>query len=210
MNDPLKIYILDDHQIVIDGINLMLAGTTDMQVVGAQTSAAAAMQEIGALRPDILICDVNMPDMTGIEVSKLLHKSIPSLSILILTMMDDVHVLNELLATGVKAFVLKNKGKDELINAIRTVASGNNFFSAEIMKQVLSAAKSINKPEKLTLREIEIIKLIASGKTSGEIAGTLFISENTVETHRRNILRKTKTHSGMELINYARQHKVIG
>ncbi len=210
MKEPLKVYILDDHQIVIDGINLMLAGTADMQVIGQQTNAAAAMQEIAALRPDILICDVNMPDMTGIEVSKLLHKSMPSLSILILTMMDDVHVLNELLATGVKAFVLKNKGKDELINAIRTVASGNNFFSAEIMKQVLSAAKSINKPEKLTLREIEIIKLIASGKTSGDIAGTLFISENTVETHRRNILRKTKTHSSMELINYARQHKVIG
>ncbi len=204
-----KIYIIDDHQIVIDGIRLMLSGIEDMEVIGDHTDPIAALKEINAQTPDILICDVNMPGMGGIEVCKILRRDHPGIAILILTMMDNVHVLNELLATGVKGFVLKNKGKDELINAIRTVSSGNNFFSAEVMKQVLAASRSIQKQEKLTLREIEIIKLIASGQTTAQISKVLFISEHTVETHRRNILRKTNTHSGVELIIYARDNGIV-
>lgn len=205
----IKLYLLDDHQIVIDGLKLMLENTPGMQLVGENTNPEKALVELSTLQPDVLICDVNMPGMTGIELSKTLSKTNSKINILILTMIDSVHTLNELLDSGVKGYVLKNKGREELITAIQTVASGNNFFSAEIMRQVLAAAKSIDKPQRLTTREIEIIKLLAKGLSSPEIAERLFISENTVETHRRNILRKTNTHSTVELINYSRSNHII-
>lgn len=205
----IKIYVLDDHQIVIDGLKLMLENIPGVKLIGENTNPEKAMIELQQLRPNILICDVNMPGMTGIEVSKTLKKCQSEIHILILTMIDSVHTLNELLDSGVKGYVLKNKGKEELITAIHTVATGNNFFSAEIMRQVLTAAKSIDKPQRLTPREIEIIKLLSKGMSSVEIADQLFISENTVETHRRNILRKTNTHSTVELLNYSKSHHII-
>lgn len=205
----IKIYILDDHQIVIDGLKLMLENTAGMMLVGENTNSEKALAELGSVKPDVLICDINMPGITGIELSKTLKKTNPEINILILTMIDSVHTLNELLDSGVKGYVLKNKGREELITAIQTVAAGNNFFSAEIMRQVLTAAKSVDKPQRLTSREIEIIKLLAKGMNSSEIAGQLFISDNTVETHRRNILRKTNTHSTVELINYSKSNHII-
>lgn len=205
----IKLYLLDDHQIVIDGLKLMLENTPGMQLIGENTNPEKALAELNTLEPDVLICDVNMPGMTGIELSKTLSNTNTKINILILTMIDSVHTLNELLDSGVKGYVLKNKGREELITAIQTVASGNNFFSAEIMRQVLAAAKSIDKPQRLTTREIEIIKLLAKGLSSPDIAEKLFISENTVETHRRNILRKTNTHSTVELINYSRSNHII-
>lgn len=207
--NAIRIYIVDDHQIVIDGLKLMLENTPGMLLVGENTSPEKALEELQTLKPDVLICDVNMPGITGIEVSKTLKKNSPEINILILTMIDSVHTLHELLDSGVKGYVLKNKGKEELINAIRTVAEGHNFFSAEIMRQVLAAAKNVDKPQRLTSREIEIIKLLSKGLNSHDIAGQLFISENTVETHRRNILRKTNTHSTVELINYSKDNHII-
>jgi two-component system nitrate/nitrite response regulator NarL len=205
----IRIYIVDDHQIVIDGLKLMLENTSGMTLVGDNTHPEKALEEVNQLQPDVLICDVNMPGMTGIELSKTLKKQNSKINILILTMIDSVHTLNELLDSGVKGYVLKNKGREELISAIQAVASGNNFFSAEIMRQVLAAAKNIDKPQRLTTREIEIIKLLAKGLNSNEIAEQLFISENTVETHRRNILRKTNTHSTVEMINYSKSNHII-
>ena len=205
----IRIYIVDDHQIVIDGLKLMLENTPGMTLVGDNTNPEKALEELNQLQPDVLICDVNMPGITGIELSKTLKKQHPKINILILTMIDSVHTLNELLDSGVKGYVLKNKGREELITAIQTVATGNNFFSTEIMRQVLAAAKNIDKPQRLTTREIEIIKLLAKGLNSNEIAEQLFISENTVETHRRNILRKTSTHSTVELINYSKSNHII-
>ncbi|HET9054844.1 MAG TPA: response regulator transcription factor [Cyclobacteriaceae bacterium] len=205
----IKIYLLDDHQIVIDGIKLMLENTPGMQLVGENINSEKALAELGAAKPDVLICDINMPGITGIELSKIVKKAHPEINILILTMIDSVHTLNELLDSGVKGYVLKNKGREELITAIQAVATGNNFFSAEIMRQVLTAAKNIDKPDKLTAREIEIIKLLARGLSSSEIADQLFISNNTVETHRRNIMRKTNTHTTVELINYSKSNHII-
>jgi len=204
-----RVYVLDDHQIVIDGIKLMLENVSDVQIVGTQTSPLIALEELKELKPDILISDITMPGMTGIELSKIVAKNLPTVCILILTMVDSTTALSDLLDSGIRGYILKNKGKDELINGIRTVASGNNYFSPEIMKQILVAAKNIDKPQQLTTREIEVIRLLALGKNSSEIADRLFISENTVETHRRNILRKTNTHSTVELINYSRANHVI-
>ena len=205
-----KVYILDDHQIVVDGIKLMLENVPDIEIVGSQTDPALALEQLQNLKPDVLICDITMPGMTGVEISKLVSKTSPSISILILTMVDTTTVLSELLESGIKGYILKNKGKDELIGGIRAVASGNNYFSPEIMQQILNAAKNLDKPQTLTVREIEIIKLLAQGMSSSQIAAKLFISENTVETHRRNILRKTNSHSTVELINYSRAHHLIG
>jgi DNA-binding NarL/FixJ family response regulator len=205
-----SVYILDDHQIVVEGVRLMLENVPDIEIVGTQTSPEMALEELKILKPDILISDITMPGMSGIELSKHLSKQLPSVSILILTMIDSTTALNDLLESGIKGYILKNKGRDELIGGIRAIAQGQNYFSPEIMKQILTAARNIDKPQQLTIREIEIIKCLASGLNSSEIAGKLFISENTVETHRRNILRKTNTHSTIELINYSRANHVIG
>ena len=202
------IFILDDHQIVIDGVRMMLEGAPGLQVVGSSTQPEAALTEIAALKPDAIICDVHMPGMTGIEVSKRLRKSHPAMRILILTMANDPALIQELMLSGVHGIVLKSKGRDELLAALETIRQGT-FFSDDLIRQATALSHTAQKPERLTLREIEIIKLLAAGRTSPQIAAGLFISEHTVETHRRNILRKTGTHTTVDLINYARRNSIV-
>ena len=202
-----KIYIVDDHQLIIDGVKLMLANSAH-KVVGENKSAAKALDEITALQPDIVITDISMPEMTGVELVKRLKQQNSSLKILVLSMFDNPALLSDLMSSNIAGFVLKDKGKDELIYAIEQVARGQIYFSPEIMQHLLSFRKQ-NDTQRLTLREIEIIKLLNEGLNSSQMANRLFISENTVETHRRNILRKTDTHSATELLRYARDNKVI-
>ncbi|WP_293300054.1 response regulator transcription factor [Pedobacter sp. UBA4863] len=202
-----NIYIIDDHQLVIDGIQLMVAGN-GINVVGSSNSAKTALEEIITLKPDLVISDISMPEITGVELVKRLKQQMPALKILMLSMFDNPTLLNDLMHSNINGFVLKNKGKDELLYAIEQIAKGHVYFSTEIMQYLLSFKKNNNSPH-LTLREIEIIKLLDKGLNSSQMANTLFISENTVETHRRNILRKTDTHSATELLRYARDNKLI-
>lgn len=205
--DETKIYIVDDHQLIIDGVKLMLADTP-YKIIGESVTASKVLHEIEELKPSIVITDISMPDITGVELSRVLKQKYPSVKILVLSMFDNPTLLNELLDSNIAGFVLKNKGKEELIYAIEQVSKGQVYFSAEIMQHLLSLRKSSDLP-RLTLREIEIIKLLDTGLNSLQMAKRLFISENTVETHRRNVLRKTNTHSATELLRYARDNKVI-
>ncbi len=202
-----KIYIVDDHQLIIDGVKLMLSNTA-FQIIGESNSATRALQEIVELRPNIVITDISMPEMTGVELVRRLKQQDPTLKILVLSMFDNPTLLDDLMASNISGFVLKDKGKDDLIYALEQISKGQIYFSPEIMQHLISIRKEITAP-RLTLREIEIIRLLDEGLNSSQMAERLYISENTIETHRRNILRKTDTHSATELLRYARHTKMI-
>lgn len=202
-----KIYIVDDHQLIIDGIKLMLADA-ECEIVGESKSAVKALNEIVKLQPTLVISDISMPEMTGIELIRRLRQQMPDLKILVLSMFDNPALLSDLMQSNINGFVLKDKGKEDLIYAIEQIAKGQIYFSPEIMQHLLGFRKN-NDAIRLTLREIEIIRLLDQGLNSAQMANKLCISENTVETHRRNILRKTDTHSATELLRYARDNKVI-
>ena len=206
--EKIRIFIVDDHQLVIDGIKTMLAGVADFFLCGESNDAIDALMKIESVKPDIVLTDVSMPEMTGIEFSKRLKKQYPHIKILVLSMFDNGQLIKQLANTGINGYILKNKGKDELIAALKSIAGGTNYFTEEIKAHIRNN-QITHEAVALTSREIEIIGLTAKGLSSAQIATKLFISENTVETHRRNIYRKTNAHSAIELLNYVKAHHLM-
>ena len=206
----LKIYIVDDHQMLIDGLKALLSGETHLSVVGQNTLPKIASQEIAKLCPEIVLTDINMPEMDGIELTKEIKKTNPEVKVIALSMFGERETISDMLKAGVSAYILKNTGKQELLNAIDKVANGGTFFSDEVadeMKKVNTTSES--KEITLSLREIEVVELIAKEYTNAKIAEALFISERTVETHRKNIFRKTDTKSVIGLLKYCVDKRII-
>lgn len=207
-----KIYIVDDHQIMIDGISALLKNNKQFQIIGTNTSPLQAMAEFSVKLPDILITDINMKEMSGIELSKKVKELYPSVNILALSMHGDRQTISDMLEAGISGYVLKNTGMEELNTALTKIANGQLFFSDEVTVELM---KAINEPKvqketvNLTTRELEIVKLISMELSNAEIGEKLFISERTVETHRKNIFRKTNTKSVAGLIKLAIEQKII-
>lgn len=206
----LKIYIVDDHQMLIDGLKALLSDEPHLSIVGENTLPKVAVKEIAEYRPDIVLTDINMPEMDGIELTTEIKKANPELKVIALSMFGERETISDMLKAGVSAYILKNTGKQELLMAIEKVSNGGTFFSdevsAEMMKySTISDSKEIN----LSLREIEVIELIAKEYTNAKIAEALFISERTVETHRKNIFRKTDTKGVIGLIKYCVEKRII-
>lgn len=206
----LKIYIVDDHQMLIDGLKALLSDETNISLVGESTSARTALKEIGEYRPDIVLTDINMPDMDGIELTREVKKRQPEVKLIALSMYGERETISDMLKAGVSGYILKNTGKQELLKAITKVASGGTFYSEEVTAEMMrtypeQAAREIS----LSAREIEVIELIAKEYTNAMIAEALFISERTVETHRKNIFRKTDTKSVIGLLKYCVDKRII-
>jgi len=206
----LKIYIVDDHQMLIDGLKALLSDEKHISLVGENTSAKVALKEVGEYRPDIVLTDINMPEMDGIELTREIKKQQPEVKVIALSMYGERETISDMLKAGVSAYILKNTGKQELLKAIEKVASGGTFFSDEVSAEMMrtypeQAAKEIS----LSQREIEVIELIAREYTNAKIAEALFISERTVETHRKNIFRKTDTKSVIGLLKYCVDKRII-
>ncbi len=206
----LKIYIVDDHQMLIDGLKALLSDEKHISLVGENTSAKVALKEVGEYRPDIVLTDINMPEMDGIELTREIKKQQPEVKVIALSMYGERETISDMLKAGVSAYILKNTGKQELLKAIEKVASGGTFFSDEVSAEMMrtypeQAAKEIS----LSQREIEVIELIAQEYTNAKIAEALFISERTVETHRKNIFRKTDTKSVIGLLKYCVDKRII-
>lgn len=206
----LKIYIVDDHQMLIDGLKALLSDETNISLVGESTSAKTALKEIGEYRPDIVLTDINMPDMDGIELTREVKKRQPEVKLIALSMYGERETISDMLKAGVSGYILKNTGKQELLKAITKVASGGTFYSEEVTAEMMrtypeQAAREIS----LSAREIEVIELIAKEYTNAMIAEALFISERTVETHRKNIFRKTDTKSVIGLLKYCVDKRII-
>jgi two-component system nitrate/nitrite response regulator NarL len=206
----LKIYIVDDHQMLIDGLKALLGDEKHISIVGENTLPKVAAKEIVDYRPDIVLTDINMPEMDGIELTKEIKKTNPDTKVIALSMFGERETISDMLKAGVSAYILKNTGKQELLNAIEKVSNGGTFFSDEVSAEMMKVSPiSNNKEITLSLREIEVIELIAKEFTNAKIAEALFISERTVETHRKNIFRKTDTKSVIGLLKYCVERKII-
>ncbi len=212
-DSKLKIFIVDDHQILIDGIESMLKGIAEFEVVGKSLDGNLALQFLSENHVDVLLTDLYMPKMTGIELTQKVKKKFPTVKVLALSVSYDVSIVHDLMDAGISGFLIKTIGRDELIEAINQIAKGNIYFSREVSNEILRSLSNRNDVEEenyhLTDREIEIVKLIAQEFSNGEIANKLCISERTVETHRKNIYRKTNTKTIVGLIKYAVERKLI-
>jgi len=204
-----KVFIVDDHQMVIDGIKLMIEGQPDLCIVGSSTQPLEVADLLEHTPVDILITDVGMPGMSGVELSRAVKSRYPHIKIMALSMFGDSQVVAEMIDAGISGYVLKNAGKKELIEALIKIAEGQKYFDQDITLQLMKSFKRSQEEVRLTDREIEIIRMIEKDMTTREIAETLFISERTVETHRKNILHKTNTQTVVGLLKYAYERKII-
>jgi two-component system nitrate/nitrite response regulator NarL len=214
----IKILIVDDHEVVRDGLKNILLSLNNVSIAGEAANGEDAIAFYDSLKPDIVIMDISMPGMNGIEATRIIKENDPNARILILTMHDNQEYLNQIIRSGAKGFVLKNTDKEELLDAVKTVASGENFFSKDISKLIIEnyirSAKETDKNEgfkevPLTKREIEILKYIAEGNSNQEIANKLYISYNTVDTHRKNIMHKLSIKNTAGLVRYAIEKGLI-
>ncbi|WBO85206.1 response regulator transcription factor [Hymenobacter yonginensis] len=225
MNDsllsPARTHVLlaDDHPLVIEGIKMLLRQEHDIRVVAQATTGAEALRCLHS-HPEVsvAIVDLNMPNMSGVELTRQIHRQRPDVRVLALSMFYDHASVTEVLEAGGAGYLLKNTSKAELSEAIRVVAAGNTFFSPEVGAMLLQnmqasakkrATAAAGQPVELTSREKEVLQLVAREFSNAHIAEQLFISERTVETHRRNILAKTNCKSVVGLIQYALRHRLI-
>ena len=212
MKEHIKVAIVDDHQIVIDGITALLQSHDRIKIVAVSTSSKHMLEELSNRKVDILLTDIMMPEMNGQELAKAVKKKFPDVRILALSMSGQGDIVNSMINdSDISGYVLKNIGKEELTAAIEKIYNGGIYFTDEVLNELerYSNVQKDNEEAHLTAREIEIIKLIEKEYSNKDIADALFISERTVETHRKNIFRKTKTSSVIGLIKYAYEHGLI-
>ncbi len=208
-----RLLIADDHQMFVDGLKSLLEDEKELCVVGEAKNGYEVLEICDRESVDIVIMDINMPLMDGIQTSRELSKKHPFVKILGLSMYNDRDYISDILKAGALGYVLKNTGKENLLNAISTLQSGSHYLSEEVRKTLLSSfIKNVpyeHVMEKLSDREKEVLECIASGRTTAEIGEKLFISKNTVETHRKNLLYKLKARNTAELVNNAYKHRLI-
>lgn len=208
----LKLALVDDHQIVIDGLKSMLKNNPRYEVVIECNHPEKMMDLLKMQTVDILLTDIMMPGMDGVELAKAVKKSYPSIKIMALSMNGEGVLIHRMIEeAGISGYVLKNIGQSEFLHALDKIAEGGVYFSEEVMKEMINYSAIQKKQEAihLTSREIEIIRLIERELSNRQIAELLCLSERTVETHRKNIFRKTGTNSVLGLIKFAYEHKLI-
>jgi two-component system response regulator NreC len=217
--DKIRVLLADDHTLVRSGIATILHGNKDFLVVGEAEDGEEAVRKTGELKPTVVVLDLSMPKLSGIEATKIIKKKHPGVNVLVLTMHENEEYVYQILKSGAAGYVLKSAGKEELIAAIRAAAKGDKFFSPRIsqimaegyvrrVEQVATEAEPGDVP--LTRREREVLVLVVEGKTNQQIADHLFISPRTVDTHRTNIMQKLNIHDIANLVRYAMEHGIKG
>jgi DNA-binding NarL/FixJ family response regulator len=209
MQKRITLFVIDDHQMLIDGIRSLLANDERFEIVGEALRCQDALEKLKKVKADILLTDINMPEMDGIEFARLVRRTNPDQKILALSMFGEKSTIVEMVESGVAGYILKNTGKQELVAALTTIAAGGKFFSEEVTTELKRVDVEHDKRYILTTREREIVKNIAMGLSHTEIGEKLFISPRTVDTHRTNIMRKLEVNSIAELIKVAMQLKMI-
>lgn len=203
----IKIFLAEDQQLFVEGLKQLLADQEDIAFEGTANNGREALTAILESVPDLCMLDINMPEMDGISLAIRLKKEHPQLPIIMLSTHTNKEFIKDLVSIGVEGFVIKNADKDELVQAIRTVASGGQWFSDILQPEIAETRKEIeNHPDHLKLlskRELEILRLIGQGFSSVEIAEKLFLSAHTVDTHRRNIMLKLNMNNLAALVRYA-------
>ena len=212
MSKELKIVIVDDHQMFIDGVRSLLRNEKNLVFVHEANYASDALDYISKNEVDLLITDISMPGMSGTELTKLVKEEYPHIKILVLTMYNDPSIINEILQSEAEGYILKNTNKQELVNGINKIMDDGTYYSNEVIKLMRNNTKASGIPntkEELTPREIEILKLVCEEFTTADIAEKLFISPHTVDTHRKNILKKSGHKTIVGLIKYAFEHSIL-
>ena len=204
-----NLFIVDDHQMVVEGLISLLSNEKKYPIVGFSNQPKNVMEQLEELDVHLLLTDINMPEMSGVELTRCVKKKFPHIKVLALSMFGERQVIKEMIDAGVSGYILKNTGKKELIEALDKLVIGETFFGEEVTKELIKSFSNNNEDSHLTNREIEIVRLIEKENSNKKIADLLFISERTVETHRKNIFRKTGTQSIVGLLKYAYEHKII-
>lgn len=218
-DDPIRVLVVDDHALFRRGLEMVLAQETDIEVVGEAGDAEAAVDRAAELLPDVVLLDVRMPKGSGIEACVAIKEVAPSARIIMLTISDEEADLYEAIKAGATGYLLKEISIDEVAAAVRAVHDGQSLISPAMASKLLTefalmAKRSHERTQqvptpRLTERELEVLKLVARGLNNRDIARELFISENTVKNHIRNILEKLQLHSRMEAVVYAVREKLL-
>jgi two-component system, NarL family, nitrate/nitrite response regulator NarL len=209
----IRIVIVDDHQMLVDGLSAIVSSNPEIELLKTYTNGNLLLEDLDSLQPDLVLTDISMPEIDGYELTKKIKSDFPEIQVIALSMFGSITEINRMLEAGISGYVLKNVGNKELIEAIQKVAAGKMHFSDDITEEMAKNAhaksvKTENKPN-LTDRELEILKLIVQEYNNAEIADKLFISERTVETHRKNMIRKFSTKTIVGLIKYVLDNKLI-
>jgi DNA-binding NarL/FixJ family response regulator len=213
----LRILVADDHNLVRRGVKALLEERPEWRICGEAATGREVIDKAARLKPDIIILDISLPDLNGLEAARRIRKESPSTEVLILSMHYSDQLIREIVDAGVRGFIVKSDSERDLVIAVETLARHKPFFTSYATEVILSkfnsggsvtkVPKSIG--ERLTSREREILQLIAEGKTSKEVASALSINIKTAETHRANIMRKLEMHSVTQLVHYAVRNQII-
>lgn len=211
---PIRILITDDHGVIRAGLRALLSGLPEMEVVGEAVDGRDTLRKAVELNPDIVIMDLSMPEMGGVEATAQLTQIAPNIRVLILTVHEDESLLKEVIRAGAAGYIIKRAVEDELIHAIRVVARGDMYVHPSMTRALFSPLPSStgfesSEVEPLTTREIEVLRLLAKGYTNRQIAEKLGISPRTAEGHRANLSSKLGLRSRVELVDYAQQHGLL-
>lgn len=215
-HEPIRVLVVDDQELFRRGLTMLLAQDTDIEVVGEADDGIAGTDLATTLAPDVVLLDVRMPRRTGVEACRAIKEAVPSAKIIMLTVSDEEGDLYETVKNGASGYLLKDSSIEEVAQAIRVVNEGQSLISPSMAVKLIDEFKQMSKPDKqqstalkLTERELEVLRLVARGLNNREVAKELFISENTVKNHVRNILEKLQLHSRMEAVMYAMKEKLL-
>jgi DNA-binding NarL/FixJ family response regulator len=216
--DPIKIVLADDHQIVRFGLRTLLESQPDFIVVGEAVDGLDALQMVEKHSPDVVILDLMMPRINGIEAARQIHAQYPHMRIVILSMFDSEAYIVEALGGGADAYVLKQSTTEDLVAAVREVLAGRRYLSSQLNERAIDMYIQYVRSTKageydpcvaLTPREREVLLLVAQGQTSADIAQELSLSQRTIETHRANMMHKLGLHSSVDLARFALEHGLL-
>jgi DNA-binding NarL/FixJ family response regulator len=209
-----NILVADDHDIVREGLKTLLQSQPKWQVCDEASTGREAVEKARQHKPDVIVLDFSMPELNGLDATRQIRKALPRTEVLILTMHDSEQLAREVLQAGARGYLLKTHAKKQLIPAVAALAEHQSYFDSKVSSQMLDAflnpAKAAAEPgDRLTLREREIVQLIAEGRTSKEVAATLGLSAKTVEAHRANIMNKLDLHTTPQLVLYAVRNRIV-
>ena len=213
----LRILLADDHEVVRRGLCAILRKQPEWEVCGEASNGREAVEKALSLKPHVVILDIGMPELNGLEATRQILKARPETKILVLTLQDSDHVVKEVLNAGARGFLLKSDAAQELVSAVEALRTGKIYFTPKVASMVLDgylrrdqvAPVEAEPSSRLTSREREIVQLVAEGKSSKEVANALDLSVKTVETHRSNIMRKLEVHSVSDLVLYAVRNNIV-
>ncbi len=215
MQEKIKVFIVDDHEIFRNGLKMVLGKLKYVEIAGEAGNGKEFLKILKETEPDIVLIDIEMPEMNGIDAARAALEKKPGLKIIALTMFGEDDYIQSMLDAGAKGFLMKNVNKENLDRAIQTVYNGGSYYSEELFefftRQLTREKEPDNKAEKhnLTRREKEILQLLCEGLSNKEIADALFISERTVLGHKTNLLTKTNTKNSLSLMAYAIRNKLV-